>query len=100
MTDDMSNAACESLSLESTLGYAGASALKDQLLEQRGKSVTLDASNVEHLGAPCLQVLLSAMKTWREGGLDFEITNTSEQFEECLGRLGFPSSTFARGEDH
>lgn len=99
MTDDMS-AACESLSLDPALGYAGAGALKDQLLEKRGKNVTLDASGVEHLGASCLQVLLSAMKTWREGGLDFEITNTSEQFEECLGRLGFPSSTFARGEDH
>ena len=100
MTDDMSNAACESLSLDPALGYAGAGALKDQLLQLSGKNLTLDASNVEHLGASCLQVLLSAMKTWREGGLDFEITNTSEQFEECLGRLGFPSSTFARGEEH
>ena len=99
MADDMS-AACESLSLDPALGYAGASALKDQLLEQRGKNLALDASGVEHLGASCLQVLLSAMKTWREGGLDFEITNTSGQFEECLGRLGFPPSTFARGEEH
>ena len=100
MTDDASEHACESLPLEPTLGYAGASTLRDQLLEQRGKSVVLDASNVEHLGAPCLQVLLSAMKTWRDNELDFEITNTSEQFEECLRRLGFPPSTFARGEEH
>ena len=100
MTDDMSNTACESLSLDPALGYAGASALKDKLLERRGKSVVLDASDVEHLGASCLQVLLSAMNAWREGGLNFEITNTSEQFEECLGRLGFPPSTFVRGEEN
>ena len=82
------------LKLEHSLGYAAASDLRGQLLSQRMSNIAIDASDVEHLGAPCLQVLLSAQSTWCEDGFAFEISRMSEAFTQCLQRMGFPPSKF------
>ena len=62
--------------------------LKPELLAQRGQSVTLDASNVERLGGLCLQVLLSARKTWASDGVDLTIAPQSQGFSEQWAAFG------------
>jgi len=62
--------------------------LKAELLARRGQPVTLDASNVERLGGLCLQVLLSARKTWAADGVDLTITPQSQGFSEQWTAFG------------
>jgi len=53
------------IALSAVLDLRAAEPLKAQLLAVRGQEATLDASAVERLGGLCLQVLLSALATWR-----------------------------------
>lgn len=53
------------LKLSDTLDLAAAPSLAVSLLALRGRDVMVDASDVRHLGAPCAQVLVSAITTWR-----------------------------------
>ena len=56
--------------------------LKTELLAARGQAVSLDASMVERLGGLCLQVLLSAIKTWQADGQALIFLNVSEALRE------------------
>jgi chemotaxis protein CheX len=52
--------------------------------------VTLDGAAVERLGGLCLQVLLSASRTWAEDGRPFAIAPISDDFTEQWAALGGP----------
>ncbi|WP_292054521.1 MULTISPECIES: STAS domain-containing protein [unclassified Brevundimonas] len=56
--------------------------LKAELMEQRGKAVTLDGSAVERLGGLGLQLLLSAIKTWQADGHALIFLNVSKAMNE------------------
>lgn len=78
----------EAIVLASVLDMNAAEPLKAALLAVRGQVVVLDASNVERLGGLCLQVLLSARKTWAADGVELTIAPQSEAFSEQWAAFG------------
>ena len=74
--------------LQSSLDVAAASGLWSDLYLKRGAPIVLDASEVERLGAACLQVLLAAAAHWRRVGLEFRVVDPSPAFLEALRIMG------------
>ena len=64
--------------------------LKAELMAVRGQPVTVDASNVERLGGLGLQVLMSAVRTWRADGQVLTFINVSEALTEQWQGFGAP----------
>lgn len=71
------------MKLAPVLDYGAAAPLRDALLSLRGQPLAIDASEVERLGALCLQVLLSAKSTWASDKCDFRIVDPSAGFLEA-----------------
>lgn len=78
----------DTLTLESELGVASARTIATSLTDKRGHDVTLDASAVEHVCAPVVQIMLAAKMAWEGDGHEFVITNPSDSFRTCLDLLG------------
>jgi chemotaxis protein CheX len=74
--------------LASVLDLRAAAPLTEELLEQRGDDLIIDASKVERIGAPCFQVLLSAVKTWAVAGHTIALFDESSAFSEAATHLG------------
>lgn len=81
-----------SLSLPAILDLAQAETLKAALLPMRGQSVVIDASRVERLGGLCLQVLISAQKTWASDGHVLKIDDVSREFADQWKAFGAASA--------
>lgn len=80
------------LQLPACLDIAAAGPLAQSLLAMRGSDATLDASAVERLGAQCVQVLLSAQRTWQADKLELHVTNPSAEFLDGIRLLGIPQA--------
>ncbi|MEG2312993.1 STAS domain-containing protein [Brevundimonas sp.] len=78
------------ITLPAILDIRAAEPLKSELMQYRGHAVTLDASGVERLGGLCLQILLSAVKTWKADGQALIFLNVSKALNEHW--LGFGAS--------
>ena len=76
------------ITLAPVLDLRTATPLKAEILALRGQAVTLDGSAVQRLGGLCFQVLLSAIKTWREEGQVLTFINASEALVAQWGALG------------
>ena len=76
------------MQLPETLDLKAAGPLRVALLEARGASVEIDASQVQRLGGLCLQVLLSAAATWSTDGHNLKISAASPAFAEGARRMG------------
>jgi chemotaxis protein CheX len=76
------------LKLDPVLNLKAAAPPQAALIARRGQPLEIDASAVQRLGGLCLQVLLSAQKTWAEDGGVFGLVNGSEAFGETLRLLG------------
>jgi chemotaxis protein CheX len=76
------------LKLRPVLDLTAAAPLKAEFGELRGKPVCVDATDVDRVGALCLQVLMSAHSTWTSDGIAFSLGKTSPAFEEGLDTLG------------
>ena len=76
------------LSLPAHLDLPAAGPLHEQLLGYRGGALGIDASRVESVGGQCLQVLLSAVATWRADGVVLSFLRPSAGFENGLALLG------------
>ena len=48
----------------------------------------MDAAKVQRLGGLCLQVLLSAQRTWAVDGQPFRVVNASPDFLDGLKAFG------------
>lgn len=92
--DTQNNDQNQSVLLDKSLGLAAAKPLAEKLLNIRDNDIVLDASEVEHLGGACFQVLLSAQKTWRADKKKFSVVNGSPAFDEAVVRFGFSDKTF------
>ncbi len=77
-----------SVTLGARLDIAAAPGLYSALWECREASVTIDASDVAHIGTHCLQVLLAATEYWSDKNELFQIVTPSEPFCRALGRMG------------
>jgi chemotaxis protein CheX len=76
------------LRLRPVLDLTAAAPLKAEFGALRGKPIRVDATDVDRVGALCLQVLLSAHSTWTSDGVPFSLGATSSAFEEGLDTLG------------
>jgi len=74
--------------LEPVLDLKAAAPLQTALLARRGQAVEIDGSAVQRLGGLCLQVLISAHRTWAEDGLPLTIAGRSEAFDDALRQFG------------
>jgi len=86
------------LELPEVLDIKAATPLAVEFLSLRGRPILVDASRVRQLGGLCLQVLLSAAKTWRIDESSFALVNPSTDFTEGLARLGISVAEFAGQE--
>ena len=86
------------ITLTAILDIRAAEPLKSELMQRRGHAVTLDASGVERLGGLCLQILLSAVKTWKADGQALIFLNVSQALtEQWLGFGASPDELVAQG---
>ena len=76
------------LKLRPVLDLTAAAPLKAEFGTLRGKPIRVDATDVDRVGALCLQVLMSAHSTWTSDGVAFSLGGTSPAFEEGLDTLG------------
>lgn len=74
--------------LAAVLDIRAAEPLKADLLALRGQPVVLDVSNVERLGGLCLQVLLSARRTWAADGHALTLTGDAAAFSDQWAAFG------------
>src|SRR5208282_1705048 len=78
----------EALRLPECLDLLAAKPLARALLERRGKPIVLDGSSVRQLGAQCVQLLLSAKRTWSVDGVALSIVNCTPRMIGDLQLLG------------
>lgn len=76
------------LDLPPALDLRAAPDLAASLLAHRGGDVSLNGSAVRHLGGQCLQVLLSAQRTWAEDGRAFRLLAASQELRAGAALLG------------
>jgi chemotaxis protein CheX len=73
------------------LDLKAASELRDEFCAAKGGPLDVDASKVQRLGGLCLQVLLSAQRSWAVDGKPFRVVDPSPDFLEgirCFGAAG------------
>ena len=75
------------LTLEAVLDLAAAAPLRASLLAHRGQDLDLDGALVRRVGGQCLQVLLSAERTWRADGRTLRLRNPSQPCREALALM-------------
>jgi chemotaxis protein CheX len=75
--------------LPANLDFAAAKPLWLSLSALRGEALTIDAADVDRLGAPCLQVLLMCKAAWSEDGQPFQISAPSPALVSSLTVMGF-----------
>ncbi len=80
------------LTLPPDLSLIAAAPLASEFLALRGRPITVDAAQVERLGAQCAQVLLSATETWMSDGVGFSLINPSAAFLDAIEILGIPAA--------
>lgn len=74
--------------LAPALNSAAAADLAGELLALRGRPVVLDAGAVEQLGGLCLQVLLSASRTWAADKVSYALTPASQAIRDQAAVYG------------
>jgi chemotaxis protein CheX len=79
------------LRLPEILDLKAAAPLRSDLLAARGGPIELDASHVQRLGGLCLQVLMSAQRSWATDGKALRVIDMSTDFADGLALFGVPS---------
>ncbi|RFC65366.1 STAS domain-containing protein [Fulvimarina endophytica] len=82
------------IELEPILDISHAAGIADRLRALSGAPVSVDASGVERIGTPVVQVLLSAARTWARAGGRFTIIAPSGAFLTGLTLLGLSLDDF------
>lgn len=91
----MAKAAGATITLPTELDIKAAAPLAAELTGLRGADLRLDLSQVERVGAQCLQVLLSAAATWNADGAELAVEEPSPAFVDALAIAGLDISCFA-----
>jgi len=68
------------------------------IVQRRGRDLDLDASRVDRLGAQALQLILSALATWREDGFHLRILDPSDAVRGAFDQLGCAPILIAQKE--
>lgn len=93
----MGTTAAGSITLPTELDIKAAVPLAAQLLAARGRDVVLDASQIERVGAQCLQVLLSAAATWSADRARLTVQEPSPAFADAIRTAGLELDHFTAG---
>jgi chemotaxis protein CheX len=80
--------AAKKLSLGKVLDLNEASSLHGKLMGLRGSNLTIDASAVERAGALCVQVIMSAAKSWEEDKHSFKFSKISDALAKTMQLIG------------
>lgn len=90
MIDQPKTVSSTDLTLPGVLNLGTAEELKEKFMQSLvlGADLTLDASNVETITTPCLQVLISAGQSIENAGNTLSIHNSSPAFMTALTDLG------------
>ena len=86
------------LVLNAKLDTSSAGPLRDELVAADGQDLVLDAGGVEHLGALCAEVLMSAHHIWKQNGASVTVENASTQMIDNLSRMGLSLDDIATGD--
>lgn len=78
----------DTLVLPPRLDLSAAEQLAQSLRKRLGGDVVVDARDVTHLGALCLQVMLATAQTLRRAGHRFRLVNASDRVLQQLAALG------------
>lgn len=84
----MAETAAGSITLANELDIKAARPLAAELCAARGRDIRLNASQVDRVGAQCLQVLLSAAATWAADGTELTVEEPSPAFAAALLTAG------------
>lgn len=76
------------IKLAPVLNSAAAAGLAGDLLAVRGRPVQVDAGEVTQIGGLCLQVLLSAGKTWASDEVAYALSPVSQALRDQAALLG------------
>jgi chemotaxis protein CheX len=87
----------EPVNLPEVLDLPAAVSLAAALLERRGRPTVVDAQLPQRPGAQCLQVLMSAIKTWADDSVPLAFVNCGPLFIEHVRFLGIDSAPFTNG---
>ena len=82
------SAAIQELSLDAVLDLNAASGLHSKLMAARGGDLMIDASAVERVGALCIQVLMSAAKTWEQEKHSLTFSKMSDALAKTMQLSG------------
>lgn len=83
------------VTLDAKLDSAVAPDLGRRLIAAKDEDVALDGSQVEQLGALCLEVLMSARHLWSAAGHAFTLQAPSDRMVDDLARFGLTPEDFA-----
>ena len=81
-------------SLPEVLDSTAAGPLLADLQKLRGNPVEVAGGSVSRISALCVQVLLSAEKTWKADGVSFNVSSPSDALREALRILGVSDVQF------
>ena len=82
------------LVLETKLDSAAAETLQNTFLASKDENIELDGSQVEQLGAMCLELLMSARHIWGASGKTVTLQNASPHLVDDLRHYGLTESDF------
>ncbi len=80
--------AVQRLQLPEVLDITCAGPLAESFLAMRGAKLAVDAAHVQRVGAQCVQVIMSAVSTWRADEMAFSLADPSPEFRDALSLLG------------
>lgn len=86
------------MTLPASLPGETATHIADAIMSARSHALQLDASAVERIDTPCIQVLLSASRLWRDDGLAMNFTGRSPVLDSNLETLGLAIADFEVGD--
>jgi chemotaxis protein CheX len=78
----------QTLQLPEVLDLSYAAPLAESFLALRGMNLTVDAASVQRVGAQCVQVIMSAVSTWRADEVALSVVDPSQEFRDALSLLG------------
>ncbi|KZY47908.1 hypothetical protein A3731_07420 [Roseovarius sp. HI0049] len=85
--------------LPARIDSAAACAVAEGIQARCGRSLTLDARQVEFAGALGLQVLIAARRQWREAGHAFRVTGADEALFDICRTLGVAPAHIGAGPE-
>lgn len=78
----------EKYELPAVLDTSAAATILKEFKARRGRSIEIDAGQVQRVGALALQVLVSAELTWAKDGMAIALTNPTKELMSALELVG------------